>query len=47
MVPTGDTVEDIWIGPLACLKVEHDQVRELRLRVPATIRVQLVVNYKD
>ena len=47
VVPTGDTVEDIRIGPLACLKIEDNKVCELRLRVPASIGVEFVVDYED
>lgn len=47
MVPTSDTVENVRIAPLAGLEIEHDQVGELRVAVPATIRVHLVVDDKD
>lgn len=43
MVPTGNVVVDIWVGPLIGVHVEDDYVVVLGLRVPATVRVKLVV----
>lgn len=42
VVPSWDSVEDIWVRPELGLKVEHDGVAVLGLRVPSTIDVNLV-----
>jgi hypothetical protein len=43
MVPAGNIVVDIGVGPLISVHVEDDDVVVLSFRVPATIRVELVV----
>ena len=47
VVPPGDTIRDVGVSPLTSVKVEQEQVGELRLRVPATVRVKLVVDDED
>jgi len=47
VVPSWDTVEDIWVRPESRLKVEHDGVAELRLRVPSTVNVDSVSLTED
>lgn len=47
MVPASDTVEDIRVEPLAGLEVEVDEVGELRVAVPATVGVQLIIDDED
>lgn len=47
MVPSADTVEDVWVGPLAGLEIEDDEVGELGLRVPSSIGVELVIDNED
>lgn len=47
VIPTGNTVENIVIPPLTSPEVEVDQVGELGVTVPATVRVHLVVDHED
>jgi hypothetical protein len=47
VVPSGDSVENIWVGPFTGLKVKDNQVSELRFGVPTTVGVKLVINDKD
>lgn len=47
MVPAGDIIVDIGVGPLTGVHVEDDDVVVLGLRVPATVRVELVIESKN
>lgn len=47
MVPSGDIVVDIRVFPLEGVKVEGDQVVELVLRVPTTVRVDSSSNREE
>jgi hypothetical protein len=47
VVPTGNIVVNIGVGPLAGVDVEDDNVVILALRVPATIRVEFVVHTEE
>ena len=47
VIPAGDTVIDIIVSPLARLKIELDHAAELRVAVPATVRVKLVIDDED
>ena len=47
MVPSGDTIEDIGVRPLAGVQVKDDQASELGLGVPATIGVELIIHDED
>jgi hypothetical protein len=47
VVPASNLVVDIRVGPLSSVHVPDDQVVVLGLRVPATIRVKLIVESKQ
>jgi hypothetical protein len=47
MVPSCDSIHNVWVIPFTGVEIEDDQVSELTLHVPASIRVQLVINNKD
>lgn len=43
VVPAGHVIVDVGVGPLKSVQVENDNVVELRLTVPSTVRVELIL----
>lgn len=47
MIPAGNVVVNIWVGPLLGVHVPNNQVVVLGLRVPTTIGVELVLKSEE